>query len=40
MGRMSTSSRYVIDITGQDPISLGVLGYFYCFGEFENKPKF
>ena len=26
MGRMSTSYRYVIDITGPDPISLGELG--------------
>ena len=28
MGRISTSSIYVIDITGQDPFSLGELGGF------------
>ena len=26
MGRISTSPRYVTDITGQDPLSLGELG--------------
>ena len=26
MGRISTSSRYVIDIIGTDPLSLGELG--------------
>ena len=31
MGRISASSRYVIDITGADPLSLRE---FQCFGEF------
>ena len=26
MGRINTSPRYVMDITGQDPLSLGDLG--------------
>ena len=35
MGRISTSSRYVIVIFGTDPLSLGELGgEFQCFGEF------
>ena len=34
MGIVSTSSRYVIDIIGTDPLSLGELGDFQCFGEF------
>jgi len=31
MGKISTSSRYIIDITGLDPLSLGD---FQCFGDF------
>ena len=37
MGRISASHRYVIEITGQDPLSLGELGGwrgFHYFGEF------
>ena len=34
MGRISTSSRYVIDIIGLDLLSLGEWGDFQCFGEF------
>ena len=35
MGRISTSSRYVIDIIGMDPLSLGLSwGDCQCFGEF------
>ena len=34
MGRISTSSRYVIDIIGTDPLFGGVGGDFQCFGEF------
>ena len=34
MGRISTSSRYMIDVTAQDMLSLGELGEFRCFGEF------
>ena len=35
MGRISTGSRYVIDITGLDPLSLRKMGEgFQCFGEF------
>ena len=34
MGRIRTSPRYVIDITGTDSLSLGELGDFQCFGEF------
>ena len=35
MGRISTSSRYVIDIIGMDSLCLGWLGGdFQCFGEF------
>ena len=35
MGRISTSSRYVIDIIGTDPLSVGELG-----GGFVNSEKF
>ena len=35
MGRISTSPRYVTEITGPDPLSLGELGGgVKCFGEF------
>ena len=35
MGRISTSSRHVIDITGTNSLSLGGWGGdFQCFGEF------
>ena len=34
MGKISPRSRYVIDIIGMDPLSLGELGDFQCFGEF------
>ena len=34
MGRISTSSRYVIDVIGTGPFSLGELVDFQCFGEF------
>ena len=34
MGRISTSRRYAIDITGPDPTSLGNLeGGLQCFGQ-------
>ena len=35
MARISTSPRYVTDITGPNPLSLGELGgRGQCFGEF------
>ena len=35
MGKISTSSRYVIDIIGTDPLSLGEFGGdFQFFSEF------
>ena len=34
MGRISTSLRYVFDIPGTDPLSLGEFGGVQCFGEF------
>ena len=35
MGRISQCCRYVIDVTGLDPLSLGELGGgVQCFGEF------
>ena len=35
MGRTSKCRRYVIDLTGLDPLSLGELGAgVQCFGEF------
>ena len=35
VGRISTCRRYVIDVTGLDPLSLGELGGgVQCFGEF------
>ena len=36
MGRISTNSRYLIDIIRLDPLSLGELGEgdFQCFAEF------
>ena len=34
VGRISTCRRYVIDVNGLDPLSLGKLGRFQCFGEF------
>ena len=33
MGRISTSSRYMIDIIGTNPLSLGSWGDFQYFGE-------
>ena len=36
MGRISTSSRYVIDIIGTDPLSLGELGGGVNSEKFEN----
>ena len=35
MGRISKCRRYVIDVTGLDPLFLGELGcVVQCFGEF------
>ena len=34
MGRISKCRRYVIDVNGLDPLSLGELGGVQCFGEF------
>ena len=35
MGRISKCRRYMIDVTGLDPLSLGELGDgVQCFGEF------
>ena len=34
MGRISKCRRYVIDVTGLDPIFLGELGGVKCFCEF------
>ena len=35
MGRISKCSRYIIEGTGLDPLSLGELGGIQCFGEFD-----
>ena len=34
MGRTKKCLRYVIDVTGLDPLSLEELGEIQCFGEF------
>ena len=34
MGRISKNPRYVIDITGTSPLSLGSWEEFQCFSEF------
>ena len=39
VGRISTSPRYFIDITGPDPLSLGELGGIQCFGEFDASER-
>ena len=40
MGRISKYRRYVIDVTGLDPLSLGELGGgVQCFGEFSASGR-
>ena len=39
MGRISTSSRYAVDVTGPDPFSLGSWGDNQCFGEFSASGR-
>ena len=36
MGRITTSSRYVIDIIGRDPLSLGELGGGVLIGKIRK----
>ena len=40
MGKISTSLRYVIDITGTDPLSLGELGRGRVNSEKSEKMRY